>query len=137
VKLLAKIFLEDGTLYALGPGRIALLRATAQFGSLSQAAQSVGMSYRWAWGRVKDSEKALGVKLLEPKPAGRGHHRALTPEGLALLEWYAHVENQVAKVLAESVWPEFLNSKPEPRLEEPQEPNSKPPTVPSKRPAGD
>ncbi|MDR1578547.1 MAG: LysR family transcriptional regulator [Deltaproteobacteria bacterium] len=131
MKLLAKIFLEDENLYALGPGRIALLRATAQFGSLNQAAQSVGMSYRWAWGRIKDSEKALGVKLLETKPAGRGHPRALTPEGLALLEWYANLENQVSKVLEQTVWPEFLNSGSDLQLETSNQPTD-PPQLPTR-----
>ncbi|MDR2141897.1 MAG: LysR family transcriptional regulator [Deltaproteobacteria bacterium] len=107
--LIAKIFLASEENYVLGPGRVALLRATESLGSLNKAAQAAGMSYRWAWGRLKDSEKALGVRLLAAKPAaGRGQPKALTPEGQELLDWYAAVESQVAEVLRQIPTPTFV-----------------------------
>ncbi|MDR1083668.1 MAG: LysR family transcriptional regulator [Deltaproteobacteria bacterium] len=107
--LLAKIFLGKDKFYALGPGRAALLRATEKLGSLNKAAQSVGMSYRWAWGRLKDSEEALGIKLLSAGPSpSRGQPKILTPEGQELLDWYTEVEAKIAQVLQEMPWPEFL-----------------------------
>ncbi|MDR2422634.1 MAG: LysR family transcriptional regulator [Deltaproteobacteria bacterium] len=107
MKLFAKIFLGDGDLYALGPGRVALLRATLKLGSLNKAARSVGMSYRWAWGRLKDSEKALGLELLA-STSTRGKARGLTEQGRELLDWYTALEEKIAEVLKEFPQPDFL-----------------------------
>jgi molybdate transport system regulatory protein len=109
--LLAKIFLGTESFYALGPGRVALLRATSNLGSLHKAAQSLGMSYRWAWGRLKDSEKALGISLLAAGPnPGRGQPKVLSPEGQALLDWYTELEETIQKTLDQIPRPNFLPS---------------------------
>ncbi|MDR0547955.1 MAG: LysR family transcriptional regulator [Deltaproteobacteria bacterium] len=105
--LVAKIFLGNLDFYALGPGRVALLRATEKLGSLNKAARSLGMSYRWAWGRLKDSEKALGVPLLTSTQS-RGQARGLTEEGRQLLDWYKTLEEKVAQTLKEFPQPDFL-----------------------------
>jgi molybdate transport system regulatory protein len=107
MNLVAKIFLGDGDFYALGPGRVALLRATERLGSLNKAAQSVGMSYRWAWGRLKDSEKALGLTLLA-STSKKGRPKGLTERGRELLAWYTDLEEKIAKVLGEYPQPAFL-----------------------------
>lgn len=111
MKLTAKIFLEDHQSYVLGPGRMALLKATETLGSLHKAAQAVGMSYRWAWGRLKTAEKELGVPLLtqEGQP-GHGKAKILSPEARELLRWYADLELKVEHFLTESAaqGPSFL-----------------------------
>lgn len=112
MKLSAKLFIEKGSDYVLGPGRVALLRATAELGSLHQAAKRLGMSYRWAWGRLRDTEKALGVKLLtQDGPFRRGAPKILTPEAQALLAWYDRLEGRIteALILGADERPEFLS----------------------------
>ncbi|MDR1870864.1 MAG: LysR family transcriptional regulator [Deltaproteobacteria bacterium] len=107
MNLVAKVFLGDNDVYALGPGRVALLRATEKLGSLNKAAKSVGMSYRWAWGRIKDSETALGIDLLAKAPK-RGQAKGLTDQGRELLDWYSSLEQKIAEVLKEFPQPGFL-----------------------------
>lgn len=103
MKISAKVFLEDNHSYVLGPGRLALLRATGELGSLHKAAQAMGMSYRWAWGRIRDSEKALGVSLLTQEgDGGRGKPKVLSAEARELLEWYAEIEARINAVLEAS-----------------------------------
>ncbi len=113
MKFLIKLFLEDQGDYILGPGRLELLRATEALGSLHKAAQSLGMSYRWAWGRLQKSEKALGIKLLTPEGStGRGSPKLLTTEGRDLLRWYGEIEVQLMANLAD-FWhnrPDFLKN---------------------------
>ncbi len=112
MKLSAKLFIEEGGNYVLGPGRVALLRATAELGSLHQAAKRMGMSYRWAWGRLRDAEKALGIRLLtQDGPFRRGAPKILTPEAHALLDWYGRLEGRIAEALTRGAAerPEFLD----------------------------
>ena len=62
----------------LGQGRVELLRRMAELGSLKKAAESMGMSYRLAWGRLKKMEEALGRPLVESGDNRRGGY-SLTP----------------------------------------------------------
>ena len=115
MKLSAKIFLEDHHKYVLGPGRMALLKATAALGSLHKAAQAQGMSYRWAWGRLRTAEQELGFQLLTQEGApGRGKAKVLSPEARELLDWYAELENKVEGLLTEAMTrcPSFLKFDP-------------------------
>lgn len=113
MNLSAKLFLEDRDKYVLGPGRVELLRSVAELGSLRRAAQKLGMSYRWAWGRLNDAEKALGILLLAQDSASGGKAKTLTAEGRALLAWYDAVEKSMAVILAEAGAnrPDFLKEK--------------------------
>lgn len=60
-----------------------LLVALAEGGALGAAATAAGMSYRSAWGLLRDCEKALGASLVVME-RGRGTH--LTEFGVALVE---------------------------------------------------
>lgn len=108
MKLSTKLFIEKGEDYILGPGRVDLLRAVDELGSLRKAAQKFAMSYRWAWGRIHDSEKALGVTLLVQD--GSGKAKTLSPEAKELLSWFTKIESDLAEAMAkgETNCPEFL-----------------------------
>jgi len=72
-----------------GKGRMAMLDAIDAQGSLSAAAQALGMSYRGMWARLRRSEERLGVSLVSSH-AGRGKSSGstLTPEGRELAQRY-------------------------------------------------
>ena len=57
---------------AFAEGRRMLLEAVDRLGSLNAAAKELGMSYRAAWGKIKATEKALGLKLLDVTTGGKG-----------------------------------------------------------------
>jgi len=79
----------------MGQGRLQLLEYIEHTGSLSAAAKALGMSYRAAWGKIKASEKILGVKLLEQQ-AGKGSSAQLSTAARHLIssykDWLANVE---------------------------------------------
>ena len=102
MNLSVKLFLEDEDSYVLGPGRMELLRSVEELGSLRKAAQKLGMSYRWAWGRLNDMEQALGVLLLAHTPDSGGRAKTLTPEARELLIWYSAIEKEMAEVFAKA-----------------------------------
>src|SRR3990167_5564785 len=75
-----KIWLEEKGGVAFAEGRRMLLESIDRLGSLNAAAKELGMSYRAAWGKIKATEKALGIKLLEVTTGGKGGGGAtLTP----------------------------------------------------------
>ncbi len=55
---------------------LALLAAVQETGAIAQGARITGMSYRHAWGQIKNAEALFGHALLN---AGRGRGSTLTP----------------------------------------------------------
>jgi molybdate transport repressor ModE-like protein len=55
---------------------LGLLLAVQDTGSIAQAAKSVKLSYRYAWGLLRDAEQLFGASLLQ---TGRGRGTTLTP----------------------------------------------------------
>ncbi|MBD3235807.1 MAG: LysR family transcriptional regulator [Candidatus Eisenbacteria bacterium] len=81
-----------------GEGRQQILDAIDREGSLSAAAQALGMSYRGLWARLRNSEKRLGFPLIESH-AGRGPDSgtSLTPAGRELMRRFAALEGRIAE----------------------------------------
>jgi len=90
-----------------GSGRVFLLKGIEEHGSLKKAAESMGMSYRAAWGKVKATEKILGVALIEKQDCNRAGYK-VTAEGRMLMDrfeqWFNSVEEDAAQ-LAEEIFP--------------------------------
>lgn len=77
----------------VGPGKIALLEAIAETGSIAGAARALGMSYPRAWGLVEALDAALGEAVVLRAPGGqRGGGAALTEAGKALVRRYRRLE---------------------------------------------
>ncbi len=84
-----KCMLKEDDKFILGEGRAHLLELIDELGSISKAAENMGMSYRYAWGVVKDIESSYGKSVIETKRGGekRGGS-SLTKEGKKLLSTY-------------------------------------------------
>lgn len=91
--------LQGGAARGDGSSVIELLSAVDRMGSLQQAAQSLGLSYRHAWGQLKRCEASLGRPLLQ---SVRGHGATLSPAGRRLLDAQAWLQAESAGTLA--VW---------------------------------
>lgn len=61
---------------------LGLLLAVHDSGSIAQAAKTVKLSYRYAWGLLREAEQLFGESLLEK---GRGRGTQLTPLALKLV----------------------------------------------------
>ncbi|MCD6735039.1 MAG: TOBE domain-containing protein [Burkholderiaceae bacterium] len=76
-----------------GHGRMALLRAVAEQGSITQAARAFGISYKAAWDAIDAMNRVAGEDLVERSSGGRGGGSTrLTEHGRRLLERYAQVD---------------------------------------------
>ena len=68
-----------------GHGRIGLLRAIVEQGTLTAAAQAIGLSYKAAWDAVQTMNELAGQPLVQRVTGGRGGGSSqLTPHGLRL-----------------------------------------------------
>jgi molybdate transport system regulatory protein len=81
-----------GVGFSLGPGKIDLLDAIDTQGSISEAARSLGMSYRRAWLLVDDLNRGFGVDLVATALGGStGGGASLTRAGAEVLKRYRAV----------------------------------------------
>lgn len=99
-----KLWLEKKGEYIFGPGAYAILKAVHQSGSITKGAESLDMSYRYAWGVIRKIERKLGVKLVETFKGGStgGGGARITDYGLEIMETYHRINtafsNAIAKV---------------------------------------
>jgi molybdate transport system regulatory protein len=90
-RLSIRIDLPSGA--RIGPGKIALLHAIADSGSISAAARKLDMSYRRAWLLVDQVNDALREPAVVAATGGRSGGGAIVTEtGKAVLALYSQIE---------------------------------------------
>ena len=89
---------------AIGPGKVDLLEAIAQTGSISAAARQLGMSYRRAWVLVDEMNRALVSPAVTTAAGGvQGGGTALSPLGAKLVQHYRAVEEAARTAAAADI----------------------------------
>jgi molybdate transport system regulatory protein len=79
---------------AIGPGKIALLEAISETGSISAAARKLDMSYRRAWLLIEDINGWLRTPAVTRAKGGSGGGSSdLTDTGRRLVELYRKLES--------------------------------------------
>ena len=84
-----RVWVTFGDELKFGDGRARLLEAIEERGSLKKAAEAFEMSYRNAWGYLRELERAAGFKFVE-RVAGGGPDSGmrLTEAGKGFLRRY-------------------------------------------------
>jgi molybdate transport system regulatory protein len=101
-----KIWLErDG--FSIGDGLFILLSGVDRLGSIARAATDLGMSYRAAWGKIKEAERRWNVILVQTQIGGEsGGGTVLTAEGVELMAKFKRfkqlADNAVKELFDES-----------------------------------
>jgi molybdate transport system regulatory protein len=93
----SKIWIEDenGDV-VFGSGRLFILSAVQEHGSIFAAAKALKMSYRAVWGKIKATEDRLGQPLLTKRTGGsHGGGSELTPLARALINRYRHLDDLI------------------------------------------
>jgi molybdate transport system regulatory protein len=86
----------------LGPGKIALLEAVRDTGSISDAARALKMSYRRAWLLVSSMNAAFDEPVAVAVTGGKGGGGArVTSFGSSLIAAYRALETQIAQLAAQ------------------------------------
>lgn len=102
-----KLWVEKDDLLVFSDYRVELLDHIAKAGSISGGAEQMGLSYRRAWGKIKEIEHNLGVRLVRSEVGGLGGGRTkLTPQGEEFLARYrafqVAVQSHVSRDFAEA-----------------------------------
>ena len=90
--------IRRGETVALGPGKVELLEAVREHGSISAAARSLDMSYRRAWLLIDELNKSLKSPATVSEQGGQsGGGCVLTEVGENIVRLYRDVETQAEK----------------------------------------
>jgi molybdate transport system regulatory protein len=85
----------------VGPGKIELLEAIRGHGSLSQAAHSLGMSYRRAWLLVESLNSYFREPVTRATTGGKGGGGVtITAFGESLIKSYRELDHDIAAAAA-------------------------------------
>jgi molybdate transport system regulatory protein len=96
LKIKSKIWLEKGDELIFGFGRASILKAVHETGSINQAAEKLGMSYRRIWSYIHAAESRLKRPLLKKNKGGKsGGGAVLTDYAKLLLEKFEHLDRDV------------------------------------------
>lgn len=97
----SKVRVKRGEDIAVGPGKIELLKAIGEAGSISGAARTMGMSYRRAWLLVETMNSCFVSPLVATATGGKsGGGAQLTDEGRKVLNDYADLMADIDAVAA-------------------------------------
>jgi molybdate transport system regulatory protein len=90
----SKIWIEnDQGKLVIGTGRLKILEAIMELGSMNKAAQKLKQPFRAVWGKIRATEERCGFKLVSATKEGT----RLTEEGLELLWAYLRLRNRCEK----------------------------------------
>lgn len=91
------LWLEIGDETVFCQGRALLLERIKEYGSLRQAAKSLKMSYRAAWGKLKQTQEVLGCELIT-LTSSRPKSYKLTADGEQILTQYCLWQKKIKKL---------------------------------------
>lgn len=107
VQLKPRFRVKVGDEIALGPGKIDLLEAVREAGSISRAAKDIGLSYKRAWDMVDAMNRLFKEPLVSRSAGGKGGGGAtLTPLGERTIELYRRMETKTQKTV-QAEWREI------------------------------
>jgi molybdate transport system regulatory protein len=96
--------IRSGDAVALGPGKVDLLEAVREFGSISAAARSLGMSYRRAWLLIDELNRSLKAPATQSEQGGQsGGGCTLTEVGETIVRLYRDVEEEAQRSCAKQI----------------------------------
>jgi molybdate transport repressor ModE-like protein len=88
----------------LGHEHFMLLKKIDEGETFNYASESLGMSYRKAWDRIRNGEKELGFSLVETRRGGKdGGNTTLSSDGRRLLDAYMSLRAEMDSLIKENV----------------------------------
>jgi molybdate transport system regulatory protein len=97
-----RIYLGDG--HSVGPGKVQLLEAVRERGSISAAARSMGMAYRHGWELIDDMNRCFRSPVVTGVSGGRaGGGATLTPFGEEVVRRFRSMEQLGRAAMAEDL----------------------------------
>lgn len=107
IKPAFKIWFETDGHYLFGKGTIELLSQIMDKGNLVAATKAMKISYRHAWGLIKEVEKQIGEPLVLTYKGGEsgGGGTKLTEKSISLIRQYSKIKDVLNDVIEDqNVW---------------------------------
>ena len=103
-KLSCKVWIEYKDKPLIGKGGAEILEAIEKVNSISKAAETLGMSYRYVWNYLHDIQTTLEEPIIDTFKGGKsgGGGASLTDLGRSVLAEYNQLESYFGKVLSNS-----------------------------------
>ena len=96
------LWIEADGQVVLSTWRVQLLKAVGEAGSISGAAEKMGVQYRLAWDRLEEMENGLGVRLVERHVGGiHGGGATLTEAGREYIQRFTRLAEAIDAVVGE------------------------------------
>jgi len=106
LRVRSKIWIEnDQGKLVIGTGRLRILEAIMEAGSINKAARRLKQPFRAVWGKIRATEQRCGFKIVETTSEGS----KLTREGLELLWTYTRLRTRCEKY-ADAQFGELFNA---------------------------
>ncbi|MCK5402279.1 MAG: LysR family transcriptional regulator [Flavobacteriaceae bacterium] len=103
-KIKSRIWIETDDNVLLGEGRVRLLKAIDETGSLSKAAKALKISYKKAWSLIDSVNKSAKKPITITSIGGKGGGGAkLTPYGKSLIIAFENINKKCWKFLDKEV----------------------------------
>lgn len=100
LKVKFKIWVEEGDQVVLGNGRVRLLQAIEEHGSISAAAKSMKMSYKKAWAQIDGMNAASETSLVEKSTGGKnGGGAVVTAYGKDMVAKFLDIKEECQKLI--------------------------------------
>jgi len=109
MKIKTKIWIDEDGKVVFGEGRYLILKTALELGSLKASAEKLGLSYRAAWGKIKATEKLLGIKLVESS-RGRNGGIILTNDAQKLIAQYEQLKREIREYADQKFREKFLRN---------------------------
>jgi molybdate transport system regulatory protein len=96
------LWIEADGQVVLSKWRVQLLKAVDETGSISGAAEKMGVQYRLAWDRLEEMENGLGIRLVERHVGGvHGGGAVLTEAGREYIQRFVGLAEAIDAVVGE------------------------------------
>jgi molybdate transport system regulatory protein len=100
----ARLFIRINLASQIGPGQIALLEAIREHRSITEAARSLGISYRGAWLSLQKINQAMREPAVTTEAGGNNRGgTTVTPAGDRIVGLYRSIEAQTREAAAEEL----------------------------------
>jgi len=112
-KLSCKVWIEYKDQPLIGRGGAEILETIDREKSISKAAETLGMSYRYVWNYIRDLQKTMEEQIVSTYKGGKtgGGGATLTDLGRNLLAEYKQAESYFSNILTNPGIPEVKSLK--------------------------
>jgi len=101
MKIKGELGFDAADNFFISAGRVKLLKAVDETGSISQAAKHVGLSYKAAWDAIQLMNEVSESPLVLKKTGGAGGGAELSPYAAKLITSYDLVNNKLSSIMSE------------------------------------